>query len=85
MFGGSHDWILDDIGDDLDDLDEGVEGAGTGVGGCDDDSDDECLDNKVCTYVGTQKEFTNQVWPLKRFFPLFPFHFSIRFNGSSDQ
>ena len=74
MFGGSHDWILDDIGDDLDDLDEGVEGGGAaGGGGCDDDSDDECLDNKVCTYVGTQKEFTNQVWPKNAVFHCFLF------------
>ena len=49
------DWALDEINDDDDD-------DGCGVGGGDDDSDDECLDNKQCTFVGTQKEFTNQHW-----------------------
>ena len=57
--GHDADWALDDLDDEDDD--GCVGGVGGGAGG-DDDSDDECLDNRLCTFVGTQKEFTNQHW-----------------------
>ena len=43
-----HDWV-EDIH--IDDDDDGLE-----------DSDDESLNNKLCTYSVTQKEFINQHW-----------------------